>query len=152
LPRRASKLTLMPYSYFRLSTQSGYGAGNIAPAYFELLWETLQSDNLDALGVRYLSAVARNYRELGTYRSTAEVIEGVRLAQTLSALKDGYQPTLEDLHDAAIALLGHGKRSNIAESLMRVDIGTPKAATRNVRRDEMLWIARYEKRGRAPFF
>jgi len=124
LPRRASKLTLMPYSYFRLSTQSGYGAGNIAPAYFELLWETLQSDNLDALGVRYLSAVARNYRELGTYRSTAEVIEGVRLAQTLSALKDGYQPTLEDLHDAAIALLGHGQRSNIAESLMRVDIGT----------------------------
>lgn len=135
LPRRASKLTLMPYSYFRLSTQSGYGAGNLAPAYFELLWETLQSDPLDALGVRYLSSVARNYRELGTYRSTAEVIEGVRLAQTLSALKEGYHPTLEDLHDAAIALLGHGERSNIAESLMRVDVGTaigqlPKGVSR----------------------
>lgn len=135
LPRRASKLTLMPYSYFRLSTQSGYGAGNLAPAYFELLWETLQSDTLDALGVRYLSSVARNYRELGTYRSTAEVIEGVRLAQTLSALKEGYHPTLEDLHDAAIALLGHGERSNIAESLMRVDVGTaigqlPKGVSR----------------------
>ena len=26
LPRRSSKLTLMPYSYFKLSTQSGYGA------------------------------------------------------------------------------------------------------------------------------
>ena len=31
LRRRASKFTLMPYSYFKLSTQSGYGAGNQAP-------------------------------------------------------------------------------------------------------------------------
>jgi hypothetical protein len=135
LRRRASKLTLMPYSYFRLSSQSGYGAGNLAPAYFELLWETLQDDQLDVLPMRYLSSVARNYRELGTYRSTAEVIEGVRLAQTLSALKDGYHPTLDDLHDAAIALLGHGDRSSIAESLMRVDVGTaigelPKGVSR----------------------
>ncbi len=135
LRRRASKLTLMPYSYFRLSSQSGYGAGNNAPAYFELLWETLQSDQLDALPMQYLSSVARNYREQGTYRSTAEVIEGVRLAQTLSALKDGYHSTLDDLHDAAIALLGHGERSNIAEALMRVDVGTaigelPKGVSR----------------------
>ncbi len=28
LRRRSSKLTLMPYSYFKLSSQSGYGAGN----------------------------------------------------------------------------------------------------------------------------
>ncbi len=68
LRRRASKLTLMPYSYFRLSSQSGYGAGNNAPAYFELLWETLQSDQLDALPMQYLGSVARSYRELGTYR------------------------------------------------------------------------------------
>ena len=40
LPKRSSKLTLMPYSYFKLSSQSGYGAGNHAPAYFELLWQS----------------------------------------------------------------------------------------------------------------
>lgn len=39
LRRRSSKLTLMPYSYFKLSSQSGYGAGNRAPAYFDLFWE-----------------------------------------------------------------------------------------------------------------
>ncbi|MEZ6141519.1 MAG: DUF5682 family protein [Zavarzinella sp.] len=124
LRRRASKLTLMPYSYFRLSSQSGYGAGNAAPAYFELLWETLQEEQLEALPTRYLSMVARHYREQGTHRSTAEIIEAVRLAKTLSAMKDGYFPTLDDLHDAAIALLGHGERSNIAEALARVDVGT----------------------------
>src|SRR5205823_7254423 len=40
LKRRSSKLTLMPYSFFKLSTQSGYGAGNHAPAYFEMVWNS----------------------------------------------------------------------------------------------------------------
>lgn len=31
LPSRSTKLTLMPYSYYKLSTMSGYGAGNGAP-------------------------------------------------------------------------------------------------------------------------
>lgn len=135
LRRRASKLTLMPYSYFRLSSQSGYGAGNMAPAYFEMLWETLQHDQIHDLPMRYLSQVARYYREAGTHRSTAEIIEAVRLAKTLSALKDGYLPTLDDLHDAAVALLGHGQRSTIADVLVRVDVGTaigelPKGVSR----------------------
>lgn len=124
LKRRSSKLTLMPYSYFRLSSQSGYGAGNHAPAYFELLWEALQNDSVADLPARYLSLVARNMREEGTHRSTAEVIEGVRLARTLSALKDGLAPTLADLHDAAITLIGHGVSSAVQESLARADVGT----------------------------
>jgi hypothetical protein len=135
LRRRASKLTLMPYSYFKLSSQSGYGAGNYAPAYFELLWEALEQTDLAGLPSRYLSLVARYTREAGTHRSTAEVIEGVRLATTLSALKDGLAPTLGDLRDAAITLLGHGERASIAEALARVDVGTeigelPKGVSR----------------------
>ncbi len=92
LPKRSSKFTLMPYSYFRLSSQSGYGAGKRAPAYFELMWECLNRDELKELPARYLSLVARELREHGTFRSTAEVIEGVRLAETLSAQgrRDGF--------------------------------------------------------------
>lgn len=124
LKRRDSKLTLMPYSYFKLSSQSGYGAGNQAPAYFELLWEALEKDDLHELPARYLSLVARHLRTEGTHRSTAEVIEGVRLARTLSALKGGLAPTLNDLQDAAVTLIGHGERSVVKESLARVDVGT----------------------------
>jgi Family of unknown function (DUF5682) len=124
LPRRASKLTLMPYSYFRLSSQSGYGAGNHAPAYFQLMWDSLDDDDLRELPARYLSQVARNLREQGTHRSTAEVIEGVRLASTLSALKGGQAPTLGDLRDAAVTLFGHGEHSVVREALARVDVGT----------------------------
>lgn len=135
LRRRSSKLTLMPYSYFKLSSQSGYGAGNLAPAYFELLWDALQQNDLQEVPNRYLSLVARNMRDVGTHRSTAEVIEGVRLARTLSALKDGYAPTLIDLHDAAVTLIGHGELSSIKEALARVDVGTaigelPKGVSR----------------------
>lgn len=124
LTRLESKLTLMPYSYFRLSSQSGYGAGNQAPAYFELLWEALCANALDHLPARYLSTVVRHLRDAGTHRSTAEVIEAVRLARTLSALKEGSAPALCDLQDAAVTLIGQGDRSVVAESLVRVDVGT----------------------------
>jgi hypothetical protein len=124
LRRRSSNLTLMPYSYFKLSTQSGYGAGNHAPAYFDLLWESLQNGDLHELPLHYLSHIVRQLREKGTHRSTAEVIEGVRLARTLSALHDGLAPTLRDLRDAAVTLIGHGELSTVSEALAQVDVGT----------------------------
>jgi hypothetical protein len=124
LPRRTSKRTLMPYSYYRLSSQSGYGAGNQAPAYYDLLWQTLNEHGINDLSRRYLSLVARNLREAGTHRSTAEVIDGVRLAETLSALKDGLAPTLTDLRDAAVTLLGQGELTTVKEALAHVDVGT----------------------------
>ena len=135
LRRRASKFTLMPYSYFKLSSQSGYGAGNQAPAYFELLWEALEQNDLAILPSRYLSLVARHMRESGTHRSTAEVIEGVRLANTLAALKDGLAPTLADLRDSAITLIGGGELSAVKDAIVRVEVGTaigelPKGVSR----------------------
>src|SRR5688500_14623017 len=135
LRRRASKFTLMPYSYFKLSSQSGYGAGNQAPAYYELLWEALEAGDLGGLPSRYLSLVARHSREAGTHRSTAEVIEGVRLANTLSAMKDGLAPTLADLRDAAVTLIGHGELAGVKDAMARVDVGTaigelPKGVSR----------------------
>lgn len=124
LKHRPSKLTLMPYSYYKLSSQSGYGAGNRAPAYFELLWDALQDDDLPGLSATYIAMVARHMRSRGTHRSTAEVIEGVRLARTMSALKGGQAPTLADLQDAATTLIGHGHRLAVSDSLAKIDVGT----------------------------
>lgn len=135
LRRRSSKLTLMPYSYFKLSSQSGYGAGNHAPAYFELVWDQMNAGGLDELPHQYLAEVVRRLRGAGTHRSTAEVIEGVRLARTLAAMHDGAAPTLADLQDAAVTLVGHGERSTVAEALAHVNVGTaigelPKGVSR----------------------
>jgi len=124
LRRRPSKLTLMPYSFLKLSSQSGYGAGNSAPAYHELVWEMLNADRQSELPMEYLGRVTRHLRDSGTHRSTAEVIEGVRLARTLAAMHDGSAPTLRDLQDAAVTLIGHGELSTISEALARVNVGT----------------------------
>lgn len=135
LRSRSSKLTLMPYSYFKLSSQSGYGAGNHAPAYFERVWEQMNAGDLDHLPHRYLTELVRQLRGTGTHRSTAEVIDGVRLARTLAALHDGSAPTLADLQDAAVALVGYGERSTVSEALAHVNVGTaigslPKGVSR----------------------
>jgi hypothetical protein len=124
LRRRSSKFTLMPYSYFKLSSQSGYGAGNKAPAYFELMYDALVEDDLASVPARYLARVTRHLREAGTHRSTAEVIEGVRLANTLAAMKEGLAPALADLHDAAVTLIGQGELSVVKEAIVRADVGT----------------------------
>lgn len=124
LPSRSSKLTLMPYSYYRLSNRSGYGAGNAAPGYFARMWEAMQRGSLQDLPFRYLTEAARLLRESGTHRSAAEVIEAVRLAEALAALHGGSVPALRDLRDAAVTLLGRGDRSVTAEALARLDIGT----------------------------
>mgnify|MGYP001203902465 CR=1 FL=1 len=124
LPRVPTRMTLMPYSYYKLSSHSGYGAGNAAPAYFELLWQCMREGDLDRLPALYLSSVASRMREQGTWRSTASVIEGVRLAEALASLHNGARPTWKDLRDAATILFGHGEFAVVAEALARTDIGT----------------------------
>lgn len=124
LPAAPSRLTLMPYTYYKLSSRSGYGAGNQAPAYFQLFWECLNNEVLSELPKRYMSKLAALLREKGTYRSTASVIEGVRMAEALASLKGGSQPTWRDLRDAAVVCLGDGELSVVAEALARADIGT----------------------------
>lgn len=124
LPRCDTLITLMPYSYYRLSTKSGYGAGNKAPYYYQLLFEAISKNDLEYLSYNYLSSVSMKLREDGFIRSSAEVIEAARLAKSLAFLHDGRYPTLKDLRDAAICNLGYGDVVNIAKALTYVEIGT----------------------------
>ena len=132
MPRVLSKSTMMPNSYYRLSTRSGYGAGNRAPAYYELLWDTMEEalrqgrdcPDLRQAGYSYLSRIAAWQRQYGHMVSTAEVIEAVRLAGALSGMKGYPIPTLADLRDAAMTCMGHGSFSEIALAAADTEIGT----------------------------
>lgn len=124
LPRVKSNKTLMPYSYYRLSEHSGYGAGNRAPAYYELLWKGLCLEQPDYAAVRYLTGLAAFQREHGDGVSSAEVIEAMGLASSLANLRDCQIPTLKDLRDAAVTCMGHGKLSEIALAVADTEIGT----------------------------
>lgn len=125
LPRAPTVITLMPYSYYRLSAQSGYGAGNGAPGYFQALWEELRAGgSTERLAPRYLAEVAGKLRKAGTVRSSAEVIEAVRLATAMAAVRgDAHAPTLRDLRDAAVTCLSHGDAVAIARWLDEVAVG-----------------------------
>ena len=123
LPRADSRATLMPYSYYRLSSRSGYGAGNRAPAYFELLWDALNGGGIRETAYLYLTRLAAAHRKAGNLVSSAEVIEAARLADTLAALRGSRYPTLSDLRDASVATMGHGSFSELALAAADTEIG-----------------------------
>lgn len=124
IPRAASQITLMPYSYLRLSSRTGYGAGNRAPYYFELMWKAIQQDRMSDLSAVYLSKIAKALREKGDNASSASVIEAVRLANALTSMRGGSLPVLKDLHDAVVTCFGGGDLPSVAEAINKVDIGT----------------------------
>src|SRR5579885_2126336 len=103
---RAATLTLIPYSYARLSEQSGYGAGNRAPAYYQQVWES-KGDFATATR-RFLLLAMNTMHAKGHIISLADAIEAERLAWTLAAVRDKPAPGLEELEDAARACYGRG--------------------------------------------
>lgn len=124
LPAVKSDKTLMPYSYYRLSTRSGYGAGNKAPAYYELLWKGFLKGEADYAARSYLAKIAAWQRANGNMVSSAEVIEAMQLAFSLAGLHGYKIPSLKDLKDAAITCMGHGNFSEIVNAVADTEIGT----------------------------
>ncbi|MDE5803976.1 MAG: hypothetical protein K2I22_13790 [Lachnospiraceae bacterium] len=124
MPRVEASHTLMPYSDYRLSSRSGYGAGNKAPAYYALLWESLQAESPMRTAYGYLSKIAGYQRNSGTPVSSAEVIEAVRLSHELARLRGGQIPALRDLRDAAVTCLGRGNMASISLAVADTEIGT----------------------------
>lgn len=124
LPLEDIRYTLMPYSYYRLSSLSGYGAGSKAPAYYEILWKNRLYGKLENSGAEYLSKIAKYQRENGFAASSAEIIEGIRLAETLCNMRGGKAPSLSDLRDSAVTCMGHGHFSEISLGCASVEIGT----------------------------
>lgn len=103
LPREKTAAAWTPWSYERLSFRSGYGAGIDSPVWYELLWNTR-----DALGAQWLTRAARLLREHDIPVSSAHVIEAVRLAETLAALRGRPVPGLAEFNDAAESVLISG--------------------------------------------
>jgi len=128
LPKEETNATLMPYNYSRLSNLSGYGAGNKAPSYYEMLWDAMNKSKLSEFTENYLVSVASEHRKSGNIVSSAEVIEAARLARTISSLRGNrirrkkIIPTLDDLHDSVISAMGHGEFSEFVEAFVKVEI------------------------------
>jgi hypothetical protein len=96
LPKVKVAATWVPWSYHNLSYASGYGAGVASPGWYEHLWHS--SSGQRAVG--WMARAARLFREDGLDCSSAHIIEAVRLADALAALRDRPQPGLDELSEA----------------------------------------------------
>jgi hypothetical protein len=104
LPKVKIECTWIPWTYNRLSYHSGYGAGIHSPGWYEHLWQFPADD-----GTRWMSKVAQVFRKKGMDTSVAHVIEAVRLAESLAALRGFSMAGLEELNEATLSVLCNGE-------------------------------------------
>ncbi|RAJ06628.1 hypothetical protein LX64_01755 [Chitinophaga skermanii] len=103
LPKVKIECTWIPWTYGRLSYDSGYGAGIPSPGWYEHNWKYPTDD-----GTRWMAKVASLFREKGMDTSVAHVMEAVRLADALAALRGLSRPGLEELNEATLSVLCNG--------------------------------------------
>lgn len=103
LTRRKTAATWIPWTYDRLCLFSGYGAGVTSPGWYEHLW-----GHHEKLSETWLAKVARLMREEDLDASPAGVIESVRLAEALAALRGRSIASLDELGEATLSILCHG--------------------------------------------
>lgn len=108
LPKCKVGATWVPWTFERLCFASGYGAGIASPGWYEHLWKHRRDPQLTA---RWLARVGRLLRSRDLDASTAQVIDGVRLAEHLAAFRGRAIPGLAELNEAALAVFCHGDRS-----------------------------------------
>ena len=129
LPKVKATLTWVPWTYGRLSYTSGYGAGIRSPGWYDHLFSS-PGQPIE----RWLAKAAAVLRDEGIPASPAHVIESVRLAEALAALRGRPLAGLEEVTEAARSVLCEGsdllialiqRRLVVGERLGTVPPGTP---------------------------
>ncbi|MDJ0693033.1 DUF5682 family protein [Mastigocoleus sp. MO_188.B34] len=114
LPKTKVEVTWIPWTYGRLAYSSGYGAGIESPGWYHHLWQggTKENNNFQSSNVNvtisWMTRVARLLREQDLDASSAHVIEAVRLAESLAALRNRPLPGLPELNEATQTVLCFG--------------------------------------------
>ncbi|MFI5977376.1 DUF5682 family protein [Streptomyces sp. NPDC051452] len=118
LPRVKADLTWVPWTHRRLARSSGYGAGIDSPGWYGHLFRAP-----DRPVERWLTKVAGLLREEDRIVSSAHVIEAVRLAETLAAMRGRPLPGLGELTDAVRAVMCDGSDVPLALVHDRLVVG-----------------------------
>ncbi len=118
LPKVKATLTWVPWTYGRLSYASGYGAGIRSPGWYDHLFSS-PGQPVE----RWLARAAAVLRDEGIPASSAHVIESVRLAGTLAALRGRPLAGLEEVTEAARAVLCEGSDLQVTLIQRRLVVG-----------------------------
>lgn len=129
VPAGAVSVTVAPYSYFRMSELSGYGAGNRAPRYYEMCFDS-QAAGADQTQVviDYVIDVVKEARRQGERLSPADAIGATQHALMLARLRGRREPLLDDILDALLTCCCKGNpqtdAAHLLEAIDEVNIGT----------------------------
>ncbi|MFE7269091.1 DUF5682 family protein [Streptomyces sp. NPDC057623] len=112
LPKVKADMTWVPWTYRRLARAGGYGAGIDSPGWYGHLFGAR-----DRPVERWMTKVAGLLRDEDRIVSSAHVIEAVRLAETLAAMRGRPLPGLSETTDAVRAVMCEG--SDVPLALVR---------------------------------
>jgi hypothetical protein len=115
IAKRKAALAWVPWTHSRLAAASGYGAGVASPGWYHHLFSTP-----DQTVVRWMARVAGALRARDLPASPASVIEAVRLAETLAALRGRPLAGLSEVSEATLAVLCEG--SDVAAGFVTRDL------------------------------
>ncbi|MGW0768507.1 DUF5682 family protein [Streptomyces sp. NPDC002676] len=118
LPKVKADLTWVPWTHRRLARSSGYGAGIDSPGWYGHLFRAP-----DRPVERWMTKVAGLLREEDRIVSSAHVIEAVRLAGTLAAMRGRPLPGLSETTDAVRAVMCDGSDIPLALVHDRLVVG-----------------------------
>ncbi|MFF3163859.1 DUF5682 family protein [Streptomyces sp. NPDC003273] len=118
LPKVRTDLTWVPWTHRRLARSSGYGAGIDSPGWYGHLFRVP-----DRPVERWLTKVGGLLREEDRMVSSAHVIEAVRLAGTLAAMRGRPLPGLTETTDAVRAVMCDGSDVPLALVHDRLVVG-----------------------------
>ncbi|MCX2927220.1 DUF5682 family protein [Streptomyces sp. NEAU-W12] len=118
LPKVRADMTWVPWTNRRLSRFSGYGAGIISPGWYGHLFGAV-----DRPVERWMTKVAGLLRAEDRMVSSAHVIEAVRLADALAAMRGRPLPGLGETTDAVRAVMCEGSDVPLALVHDRLVVG-----------------------------
>jgi len=129
IPEGTLSVTVAPYSYFRISQLSGYGAGNRAPRFYEMCYDHhCAGIGQDEVVIEYVIDVLKEARKRGDAVSSADAIGAMQHSLMLARLRGRQEPVLDDIHDALITCCCKGNprtdASNLLEAIDEANIGT----------------------------
>jgi hypothetical protein len=110
--------TIVPYSYYRVAERSGYAAGNRAPAFYQLQWDTAHGggDHHD-LVIEHVTRVMRQGRRKDIALSPADAIAVTQHASMLGRLRGRSEPVLDDIEDALVTCCCKGDPAEVGQEL-----------------------------------
>ncbi|WP_437956853.1 DUF5682 family protein [Sorangium sp. So ce119] len=114
-------VTLIPFSFPRLSEQLGYGAGNRAPQYYQRAHDA--GGDFRRATLEVLIDFTEHLRLRGFMASLADTIEAFRLAVALAELRGKAEPGLDEVREATIATMCRGDATHVDGFLWPAVIG-----------------------------